>query len=79
MGDWRDFNDDGKVDFWETELAEELTSVNYDDDDEDEDNDLIFDLELRGYDSDDIEYMDEDELKELLEEEGLDPSDYDLY
>ena len=35
------------------------------------------DLELAGLDSDDLEYMDEDERREVLEEAGLDPDDYD--
>ena len=36
------------------------------------------DLELAGLDADDLEYMDEDERREVLEEAGLDPDDYDF-
>lgn len=35
------------------------------------------DLELAGLDADELEYMDEDERREVLEEAGLDPDDYD--
>lgn len=38
------------------------------------------DLELTGLDADDLEYMDEDERREALEDAGLDPDpdDYDF-
>ena len=36
------------------------------------------DLELAGLDADELEYMDEDERREALEDAGLDPDDYDF-
>ncbi|MCD7825239.1 MAG: hypothetical protein LUH14_04675 [Clostridiaceae bacterium] len=37
------------------------------------------DLELAGLDTDELEYMDEEERREALEDAGLDPDDYDFY
>lgn len=37
------------------------------------------DLELAGLDAEDLEFMDEDERREVLEDAGLDPDDYDFY
>lgn len=37
------------------------------------------DLELAGLDVDELEYMDEEERREALEDAGLDPDDYDFY
>lgn len=36
------------------------------------------DLELAGLDAEDLEFMDEDERREALEDAGLDPDDYDF-
>ena len=35
-------------------------------------------LELAGLDPEELEYMDEDERREVLEEAGLDPDDFDF-
>lgn len=79
MRDWRDINLDGKVDSWESFLADEelyseANAVLHSDsefgvaDDE---------LEMFGLDRDELELMDEDELREALEDAGLDPDDFD--
>ena len=82
MTDWRDINLDGKVDRWESFLAEEELyeegktgnhmSSEFDIEDDDE-------LELFGLDIDELEMMDEDERREALEDAGLDPDDYDFF
>ena len=36
-------------------------------------------LEMAGLDVDELEYMDEDERREALEDAGLDPDDYDEF
>lgn len=35
-------------------------------------------LEMTGLDVDELEFMDEDERREVIEEAGLDPDDYDF-
>ena len=77
-----DFNGDGKVDGFETYVGlqmmagsrEEAIALTGDDafytgsDDLEEDEDEL---------TDELEYMDEDERREALEDAGLDPDDYD--
>ena len=48
-----------------------------DEDDEDVESDLELDLELSGLDRYDLEDLDEDERREVLEDAGLDADDYD--
>ena len=76
-----DFNGDGKVDGFETYVGlqmmagsrEEAIALTGDDafytgsDDLEEDEDEL---------TDELEYMDEDERREALEDAGLDPDDY---
>lgn len=81
MRDWRDINLDGKVDSWESFLAdEELYSEansalhsGSEFDIEDDDNEL----EMFGLNRDELALMDEDELREALEDAGLDPDDFE--
>lgn len=51
---------------------EDLTSV------DSEEEDLDDDIELAGLSHDELEWMDEDERREALEDAGLDPDDYDF-
>ena len=76
-----DFNGDGKTDGFETYVGlqmmacsrQEAIALTGDDtfyagsDDLEKDNELI----------DELEYMDEDERREALEDAGLDPDDYE--
>ena len=73
-----DFNCDGKADIVDDIMYMEAMEAEEAEDDEDED-DLDFDLELSGFDRDELEDMDEDERREALEDAGLDPDDYDFY
>ena len=70
-----DLNNDGKLDAFEraADFAafQELTS-------NDEDADELDEISAAGLDYDDLEFMDEDERNDLLEEAGLDPDDYDF-
>ena len=86
-----DFNRDGKTDGFETYVGlqmmassrQEAIALTGDDafytgsDDLEEDDELVDELEMAGLDVDELEYMDEDERREILEDAGLDPDDYD--
>lgn len=88
-----DFNGDGKVDGFETYVGlqmmagsrQEAIALTGDDtfytgsDSLEEDDELVDELEMDGLDVDEIEYMDEDERREALEDTGLDPDDYDEF
>ena len=91
--DWMDFNGDGEVDAVEENLGMEMLcssreehealfgdagdfESNYDEDYDDEDFDD--ELEMAGIDRFDLEFMDEDERLEVLEDAGLDPDDFDF-
>lgn len=43
-----------------------------------DDSDVQTELELSGLDTDELEFMDADERREILEEAGLDPDEYDF-
>ena len=90
--DWMDFNRDGEVDGFETYVGlqmlagsrQEAIALTGDDafyigsDSLEEDEDELTDeLEMAVLDVDELEYMDEDERREALEDAGLDPADYD--
>ena len=71
-----DLNRDGKLDAWERAMEYDfITSLNDDCEDEDEE---FTELELAGIDPIELEYMDANERREVLEEAGLDPDDYDF-
>ena len=74
-----DLNRDEKIDSLESAIA----LMAYDDletegegetDIDDEDTELM----LAGIDPEELEYMDAEERREVLEEAGLDPDDYDF-
>ena len=86
--DWMDFNKDGEVDaaeeFMGTEMLcsskEEHEALFGDTGDFDDNSSEDFDdeLEMAGVDRDELEFMDEDERREALEDAGLDPDDYEF-
>ena len=43
----------------------------------DEDDDVLDEIELAGLDRDELEFMDEDERRQALEDAGLDADDFD--
>lgn len=48
------------------------------DEDSDDCDELDDDITSAGLDATELEYMDEDERREALEDAGLDPDDYDF-
>ena len=74
-----DLNRDGKLDAWERAMEYDfMTSLNDEDDGcEDEDEELT-ELELAGINPIELEYMDANERREVLEDAGLDPDDFDF-
>ena len=88
-----DFNGDGKVDGFETYVGlqmmagsrQEAIALTGDDtfytgsNDLRANDELVDELEMAGLDVDELEYMDEDERREALEDAGLDPDDYDAF
>lgn len=77
LGNMFDMNRDGKVDAWERAMEMDFITSNMEED-EDSDDDTLTELELAGIDPIDLEFMGEDERREVLEEAGLDPDDYDF-
>ena len=69
-----DFNKDGKMSTFEkaTEFATFAKIA------EDLSNDSESELENSGLDKDELEFMDDDERREAIEDAGLDPDDYDF-
>ena len=86
--DWMDFDRDGEVDATEEYLGMEMLCSSREehevlfgdagDFDEDEAEDFDDELEMAGLDRDELEFMDEDERREALEDAGLDPDDFDF-
>ena len=79
FGKMFDLNRDGKLDAWERAMEYDFMTSLSDEDDgcEDEDEELT-ELELAGIDPIELEYMDAEERREVLEEAGLDPDDFDF-
>ena len=46
-------------------------------DSSDVDDDIVDELDMAGLDRDELEFMDEDERREALEDAGLDPDDFE--
>lgn len=86
--DWMDFNRDGEVDAAEEYLGLEMLCSSREEHEvlfgdagdfsDDETDDLDDELEMAGLDRLELEFMDEDERREALEDAGLDPDDFDL-
>lgn len=78
FGNMFDFNRDGNLDSFErvadfcafNELMKKDTSTDFSDDD--------YELELAGLDPEELEFMNEDERREVLKEAGLDPDDFEF-
>lgn len=81
FGSMFDFSRDGKLDAFERAADFMAFEQMMSDDDTDESDDLDFgddELELNGLDRDELEFMDEDERREAMEDVGLDPDDFDF-
>lgn len=81
FGDLFDFNHDGELDTFERAMEFEAFGEMMKDDEEDDvdqDEELETELELAGLDAEELSWMDEDERREVLEDAGLDPYDYDF-
>lgn len=86
--DWMDFNKDGEVDAAEEFMGMEMLCSSKEehealfgdagDFDDDSSEDFYDELEMAGLDRDELEFMDEDERREALEDVGLDPDDFDF-
>ena len=85
--DWMDFNGDGEVDAAEEFLGAEMLCSSREEhealfgdagDFSDETEDFDDELEMAGLDRFDLEFMDEDERREAIEDAGLDPDDFDF-
>lgn len=90
MRDWRDLNGDGVIDSSEEMFADEMICTSREehmslfgnagifDEEEEEGEAATDDLITAGIEPYDFELMDEDERREVLEDAGLDPDDYDF-
>lgn len=67
-----DFDRDGEMDVFET--AAEFAFL----DEMTKEEETATEFELSGLDADELEFMDPDERREVLEEAGFDPDDYDF-
>lgn len=86
--DWMDFNKDGEVDAAEEFMGMEMLCSSREehealfgdagDFDDDSSDDFDDELEMTGLDRDELEFMDEDERREALEDAGLDPDDFEF-
>lgn len=88
MKDWMDFNGNGEVDSTEKIFADEMLCASREEHialfgdagdfgeevDEEKEDDLMY----AGFDRDDLEMMEPEDRREVLEEAGLDPDDYDF-
>ena len=71
-----DLNRDGKLNAWERAMEYDfITSMESEDENDDEE---LTELELAGIDPIELEYMEADERREILEEVGLNPDDFDF-
>lgn len=73
-----DFNDDGHIDTFERGAEIAIVTSVLDDSQESENEDEMTELELSGLDPEELEFMDEDERREVLEDAGLDPDEFDF-
>lgn len=73
-----DFNDDGHIDTFERGAEIAIVTSVLVDSQEYENEDEMTELELSGLDPEELEFMDEDERREVLEDAGLDPDEFDF-
>ena len=83
--DWMDFNRDGEVDATEAYFGAEMLCGSREEHealfgDAGDFGDIVMEdeLEMAGLDYNELEFMEEDERREALEDAGLDPDDYDF-
>ena len=83
--DWMDFNRDGKVDAAEGYLGLEMLCSSreeheavFGDAGDFSDDEVDDELEMAGLDRSELEFMDEAERREAIEDAGLDPDDFDF-
>lgn len=77
-----DLNSDGKISgaewaFINDTFFEDNNGISSGSIDDEEDEDVIDELEMAGLDRDELEFMDEDERRQTLEDAGLDADDFD--
>ena len=75
FGDLFDLNHDGELDSGE-QLLDFMAFDKATKESSDYDDDEYGDFEIAGLDYEELEMMDEDERREVLEDAGLDPDDY---
>ena len=75
FGNAFDLNHDGKLDAFERASEFAFFSSIMEEEKEEEDRDELY---AAGIDPEELEYMSGDERREVLEEAGLDPGDYDF-
>lgn len=73
-----DFNNDGHIDTFERVAEIAIVTSMLDDSQDSENEDEMTELELSGLDPEELEFMDEDERREVLEDAGFDPDEFDL-
>ena len=71
FGDMFDFNRDGELDILERAMELEFLETLEKEDEQTE-------VELAGVDAEELEFMDDDERRGILEEAGLGPDEYDF-
>lgn len=71
-----DLNRDGKLDTWERAMEYDFITSTEGEDENDEEG--LTELELAGIDPIELEYMDMDKRREILEDAGLNPDDFDF-
>ena len=70
-----DFDGDGELDGYESAVMDDIVFGHDDSNSDTEEDD---DFTCVGLDRTELEYMDEDERREAIEDAGLDPDDYDF-
>ena len=71
-----DFDDDGRLNAYEYAVMDDVVFRH--DEESDDSDELEDDLAGTGLNAMDLEFMDDDERREALEDAGLDPDDYDF-
>lgn len=79
FGDMFDFNHDGELNTFERAMEYEfLDELSREAEEADDEEGTELELELSGLDPDELEFMDSDEGREVLEDAGFNPDEYDF-